>query len=146
MVLPVDVDSDEYRLYKGLNEDIKLVTDEYKIHYDISFDAGDVVNVQGFDSLVNACCIAIMTRFDELERLPHYDEFGNKAHRLIKKNKNQLTRKTVEDNCDEVLKNIRRIKKVNFIEVTTLEFGYLVEFSVTSINDQQLYGDVVIGV
>ena len=145
MVMPVDKESDDYRFYKALNEDIKLVTDDYTINYDIQFEAGDIVNLTGQDSLVNACCISIMTRFNAISGLPHYNQFGNKAHQLVKKNKSPLTRKTVEANCEEVLKKIRRIKKINYIEITDTTHGYLVEFSVLSLNDQNIYGNLIIG-
>ena len=145
MVMPVDKESDDYRFYKELNQDIQLVTDEYQIHYDIQFEAGDIVNLTGQDSLVNACLISIMTRFNEIQGIPHYNQFGNKAHQLVKKNKSPLTRKTVESNCEEVLKKIRRIKKINYIEITDTTHGYLVEFSVLSLNDQKIYGNLIIG-
>ena len=58
MVLPVDVDSFDYRFNKTLNEDVRLKSDEYG-KWDLDIDNGDYVNCTGLVSLNNACIIAI---------------------------------------------------------------------------------------
>ena len=65
-MLTVDQDSDDFKFFKTLNEDVKLQSDEYN-RWDIQFENQDYVNITGKDSLVNAICIAIMTRFNELD-------------------------------------------------------------------------------
>ena len=73
MVLPLDTNSSAYRFYKTLNEDVKLSSNEYG-EWDVVFENGDWVNCTGFDSVVNACIIAIMTRFQELEYMSLYED------------------------------------------------------------------------
>ena len=147
MTLYVDRESEGYRFYKTLNEDVQLqpVSSKSK-HWDIQMQDGDYVNVTGKDSLHNAICIAIMTRFNELDYIPLYDEFGCRIHELIKANKSEMVRYKIELFIIDVLKQMRRIKEVNWIEVQDNEKSkYYVRFSVTSIiNDTIIEGSVTI--
>lgn len=88
----------------------------------------------------NAIIIAIMTRYNELTNL--YTGFGCRVHELIKDNQNTMTRYKLELYVSEVLENMRRIKGVNSINITELDSKYLVEFIVTSINDEIVKGSV----
>ena len=138
MVLPVDEESYAYRFYKTLNEDVKLTSNEYG-EWDVVFENDDWVNCTGFDSLVNACIIAIMTRYSELDYSVFYDEFGCRIHELIKSNKSKNTLYKMEVFITEVLNNMRRIKRVNWLEITdnpdNQAYNYRVNFSITCIGD-----------
>lgn len=133
MTLPIKEESIDYKLYKTLNEDVKLKSNNYG-KFDIQFENGDYVNVTGNESLKNAIIIAIMTRYNELTNL--YTGFGCRVHELIKDNQNTMTKYKLELYVSEVLENMRRIKEVNSINITELDSKYLVEFIVTSINDE----------
>lgn len=133
MTLPIKEESIDYKLYKTLNEDVKLKSNNYG-KFDIQFENGDYVNVTGNASLKNAIIIAIMTRYNELTNL--YTGFGCRVHELIKDNQNTMTKYKLELYVSEVLENMRRIKEVNSINITELDSKYLVEFIVTSINDE----------
>lgn len=146
MTLYVDRESEDFRFYKTLNEDVQLqpVSSKSK-HWDIQMQDGDYVNVTGHDSLNNAICIAIMTRFNELDYIPLYEGFGCRIHELIKANKSEMVRYKIELFIIDVLKQMRRIKEVNWIEVQDNEKSkYYVRFSVKSINDTLIEGSVTI--
>ena len=141
-MLPVDVENDEYRFYKTLNEDVQLKPNKYN-RYDIQIENGDYVNVIGRDSLYNAIVIAIMTRFQELSHIPLYTDFGCRCHELIKKNKSTMTEYEMKIFIEDVLKKMRRIKSVDEIEITDAEdLEYKVDFRVTSITDEIVSGSV----
>jgi len=144
-MIPVDVEDEGYRFYKTLNEDIQLKPDEYN-QWDMVFENGDIVNLTGHDSLRNAICIAIMTRYRELKHNQLYDEFGCRVHELIKANKSRMTEYKIELFIDDVLTHMRRVKSVNYIEITDNPHGehhkYRVDFSVTSISDKTVQGRV----
>lgn len=140
-MISVDTDGLDYKFFKTLNEDVLLKPNMHN-KYDIQIENGDYVNVTGLQSLYNAICIAIMTRFNELD-IELYDGFGCRVHELVKANKSEMTRYKVEVSIEETLEKIRRIKEVNYIEVTDSDtYNYHVEFSVTSIDDELLKGDV----
>ena len=145
-MLPIDIESDDYRFYKTLNEDVQIkpVTPTAQ-HWDIQMENGDYVNVTGFESLHNAICIAIMTRFNELDFIPLYDGFGCRVHELVKANKSEMVKYKVELFTEEVLENMRRIQSVNSVRVSEdNSHSYLIEFNVTSISDEIITGSVVI--
>lgn len=142
MSLKVDTESEDYRFYKTLNEDVKLIPNEYG-RYDIGMENGDYVNVTGHKSLYNAIVIAIMTRFNELQEIPLYEDFGCRVHELIKGAKSTMTFYQVEMFISDALENMRRILEVNEITVTDSEdHTYHVYFNVTSINDEIVAGEV----
>jgi len=126
---------------KTLNEDVQLVSDEYG-KYDLDMHNGDYINTVGLVTLRNACIIAIMTRLNEIKN-ETYQDFGCRVHDLIKGNKTKMLVFNLESDIDETLNNMRRIKEVNSLEITEDEAeSYLVEFSVTSINDEIVKGSV----
>lgn len=140
-MLPIDEESEDYRFYKTLNEDIQLKPDEWN-DWDMQFENGDVVNVTGQESLENAICIAIMTRYKELQNNQLYTNFGCRIHELIKANKSKMVKYKISLFVEDVLKKMRRIKTINWIEVTDNPdgawFKYQVDFSVTSLADDLL--------
>lgn len=146
MTLPVDTDSDDYKFYKTLLNDIKLVPNEYSVHWDIVFENGDLVNLSGKESLKNAICLTIMTRANELYNNPTYSSFGCRIHELIKSNKSNMVIYKIEQYITQVLKDMRRIKKIN--EITVIDnpnseyWKYKVYFNVTSFNDELINGEV----
>lgn len=145
MTLPIDYDSDDYKFYKTLNEDVKLVPVGKGEHYDIQLKNGDYVNVSGKDSLSNAIVIAIMTRFNELSDIELYDEFGCKIHDLIKGNPTEMVEYEMVLCVQEVLENMRRIKEVPNINLIGQGDFYKILFQVIGINDDGLVeGSVVI--
>ena len=146
MTLPLDTNSSSYLFYKTLNEDVKLVSNEYG-EWDIDFKNGDWVNVSGFDSVVNACIIAIMTRFNEIGFMSLYEDFGCRVHEVIKESKGRDASYHIEVFVTEVLENIRRINKVNWVQVTDNphgeEYSYQVDFNITCINDDDEEGEII---
>lgn len=144
MSLRVDTESDDYRFYKTLNEDVKLIPNKYG-KYDIAIENGDYVTVTGHSSLYNAIVIAIMTRFNELQDIPLYKEFGCKVHELIKETKSDKVYYQIELYVREVLENMRRISEINELIVTdSQDAHYTVYFNVTSITDEMVSGEVEI--
>ena len=146
MVLPVNENSLAYRFYKTLNEDVKLVSNEYG-EWDLDFKNGDWVNCTGFDSVVNACIIAIMTRFQELEYMSLYEDFGCRIHEVIKQNKGRDAEYKIEIFITEVLNSMRRISTVNWVQVINNPedqyYNYEVQFSVSCISDEDIEGELV---
>ncbi|MDO5818713.1 MAG: DUF2634 domain-containing protein [Methanobrevibacter sp.] len=141
-MLVIDEESDDYKFYKTLNEDVQLKPDEHN-RWDLQMENRDYVNVTGNQSLHNAICIAIMTRYGELKENPLYDEFGCHLHELIKANKSSMVEYEIELFVAEVLENMRRIQEVNWIEVTDSEDSkYKITFNVTSISDEMVEGSV----
>lgn len=141
-MLTVNQDSDDYKFFKTLNEDVKLQSDEYN-RWDIQMENQDYVNITGKESLVNAICIAIMTRFNELDFMNLYEDFGCRAHELIKANKSDIVKYKIELFVTEVLENMRRVFELNEIEVTDSDtYSYNVFFNVTAINDEIVQGSV----
>lgn len=146
MTLPIDITSDDYNYRKTLHEDVKLKPVNSKSKFwDIQLENGDYVNVTGKESLYNAICIAVMTRFRELDFISLYDSFGCKIHELVKANKSQMVRFKVESYTREVLENMRRIQEIKYIEVTEPEeCNYGINFSVASIDDEIISGSLFI--
>lgn len=141
MLLVKNIESDDYKFFKTLNEDIQLKPNNYH-KFDIQMENGDYVNVTGQESLKNAIIIAIMTRYNELSYMSLYENFGCRVHELIKIRQTDMTRYKMELFIIDVLENMRRIKKINNIEIKEESHSYSVKFSVTSINDEQITGSV----
>ena len=146
MVLPVDLDSDDYKFFRTLNEDVKIKrVSDISSHWDIQFDNFDYVNVAGLESLNNAICIAIMTRLNELNSMSLYDGFGCRVHELVKANKSDMVRYKMELFVTEVLENMRRVLSVDQVTITDDDrHSYRIEFKVTSISNEIVTGSVVI--
>lgn len=140
-MLYTDFESDDYRFFKTLNEDVQLKPNEFH-KWDIQIENGDYVNVTGKESLYNAIVIAILTRFNELKNNPLYMDFGCRAHELIKANKSEMVRYKIEVFIEEVLENMRRIHEINFVEVIDDDPSYKVNFGVTSIDDEIVNGSL----
>lgn len=147
MVLPVDYESKDYLFYKHLNEDVRLKSDEYGMwDIDFDFERDDWVNVVSADSVFNACVIAIMTRFQELEFMELYEDFGCRVHELIKDNKSRNVMYNMSLFVSEVLENMRRIKKVNWVNIIDNPdddlYTYKVSFSVyCTIDEDEEYDE-----
>ena len=143
MTLPVNLESDSFRFYKTLHEDVLIKPDKYN-QWDIQFENGDWVNVTGQDSLHNAICIAIMTRFQELD-MPLYKDFGCRIHELIKENVGTMHSYKMELFIEDVLKSMRRIHTINEITVEDHVENEIckhrIHFSVT-ISDELIEGSV----
>lgn len=144
MSLKPDTESYDYRFMKTLNEDAQLTSNEYG-EWDLKMQDGDYVNVTGLESLGNACIIAIMTRYGELNSNPLYDEFGCRVHELIKDNQTTMTIYKMEIFIQETLQNMRRVREINTIQVTQPEpHKFQVYFNITSINDEIVTGGLTL--
>ena len=143
MPIPVDENDYGYRFMQTLNEDIKLVPDEYG-EYDMEFINGDIVNLTGLESLHNAIIIAILTRYNELQNNQLYPGFGCRVHELVKANQTHMTEYKMEKFIEETLENMRRIKQVNWIKINQIQESYKVTFNITSITDETLTGKVTL--
>lgn len=147
-MLPIDEEDYDFRFLKNLNMDVKLKSNQYG-EWDIVFDdlSNDWVNVTGTDSLINACIIAIMTRFNELDDIgmtsdyPPYEDFGCRVHELIKANKSKNVKYRIELFIEDTLNSIRRVKKVHWIMVEDIEdeyYNYSVSFCVSYLRDDDI--------
>lgn len=145
MTLPHNFDNINHKLYKSLNEDVKLTSDEYG-RWDLKFDNGDIVYVDGLKSLENACVIAIMTRYNELKN-PLYIDFGCRVHELIKENQSTMVVYKIKEFIKDTLRRMRRIKSVNWVEVSISHddyYKYKVSFGITSIDDRSLNSSLLL--
>ena len=108
---------------------------------DFDFQNDDWYNVTGFESLFNACVIAVMTRFQELNFMSLYEDFGCRIHELIKANKSKNQLYYMEVFLTEVLGNMRRVKKVNWVQITDNPdreyYNYQVTFNVSCRLDEE---------
>lgn len=148
MVLPIDTESYSYLFYKNLNEDVKLKSDRMgRWDIDFDFENDDWYIVTGFDSVFNACVIAIMTRFNELESMRLYQDFGCRVHELIKANKGKNIVYYMELFVSEVLENMRRIKEVHWVVVEDNpngeDYNYKINFKVSCMLDEEYTEDEV---
>ena len=145
MTLPINTEDYDYRFLKTLNHDVKLTSNEYG-EWDIVFNSidNDWVDVTGRESLVNACIIAIMTRYTELD-IEIYEDFGCRVHELIKANKSKNLLYKLEIFITETLNKIRRVKKVYWVIVEDMVdenyYNYQVRFKVSCIRDDDDYND-----
>ena len=130
---------DEYaKFHITLNEDIKLTPNEYG-EWDVAFKEEDIVNVTGLKSLANAIVILIMTRYGELKKNKVYkDDFGCRVHEIPKDNITNLNQYKVEKYIESSVKKMRRVKTINYIQVTPYQDGFNVVLSVTALNDEDL--------
>lgn len=143
-MIPTNTQSDDYRFYKTLNEDVELKPNQWN-QWDITMENGDYKNITGKDSLRNAICITIMTRYQELQDNPMYSDFGCRIHELIKANKTAMTLYEMELFVVDVLENMRRVQEVNWVEIQEEEVSkYQISFSVYCLRDDIIEGEVVI--
>ena len=146
LMLPRDETSDDYRFNKTLHMDVEVLPDRWNNKWDLQFSDGDFKILTGADSLRNAINIAIMTRYEELKNELYYPGFGCKIHELVKANKSLVVQKKIQYYCENVLNQMRRIKRVNEIIVTDNKDNnahkYGVYFNITSINDEIISGSV----
>lgn len=146
MMLPVDYTDDDYRFNKTLHMDVEVLPDTWNNKWDLQFKDGDFKILTGHESLRNAINIAIMTRYQELQKNELYTDFGCKIHELVKANKSNTVQKKIQYYCENVLNQMRRIKRVNEIIVTDNKDNnahkYGVYFNITSINDEIISGSV----
>lgn len=137
MTLPETNELDE-EFFRTLNEDIKLAPNEFG-EFDMVFEDYDIVNATGLESLANAITILIMTRYGELKHnILYKDDFGCKIHSVVKDNITNLNNYKIEKYVDEAIKRMRRVKKINYINVKPKQNGYSIILSVTSISDEDL--------
>ncbi len=137
MTLPETNELDK-EFFSTLNEDIKLSPNEFG-EWDMVFEDYDVVNATGLESLANAITILIMTRYGELKHnILYKDDFGCKIHQIVKDNISNLNNYKIEKYIDEAIKRMRRVKRINYIQVKPKQKGYSVVLSVTSIDDDDL--------
>lgn len=137
MTLPETNEIDK-EFFSTLNEDIKLSPNEFG-EWDMVFSDYDIVNATGLESLANAITILIMTRYGELKHnILYKDDFGCKIHSVVKDNITNLNNYKIEKYIDEAIKRMRRVKRINYINVKPEQNGYNVVLSVTSIDNEDL--------
>ena len=137
MTLPETNEIDK-EFFSTLNEDIKLSPNEFG-EWDMVFSDYDIVNATGLESLANAITILIMTRYGELKHnILYKDDFGCKIHSVVKDNITNLNNYKIEKYIDEAIKRMRRVKRINYIQVKPEQNGYNVVLSVTSIDNEDL--------
>ena len=137
MTLPETNELDK-EFFSTLNEDIKLSPNEFG-EWDMVFSDYDIVNATGLESLANAITILIMTRYGELKHnILYKDDFGCKIHSVVKDNITNLNNYKIEKYIDEAIKRMRRVKRINYIQVKPEQNGYNVVLSVTSIDNEDL--------
>lgn len=137
MTLPETNELDK-EFFSTLNEDIKLSPNEFG-EWDMVFEDYDIINATGLESLANAITILIMTRYGELKHnILYKDDFGCKIHSVVKDNITNLNNYKIEKYIDEAIKRMRRVKRINYIQVKPEQNGYNVVLSVTSIDDEDL--------
>lgn len=137
MTLP-ETNEIDGEFFSTLNEDIKLSPNEFG-EWDMVFEDYDIVNATGLESLSNAIVILIMTRYGELKHnILYKDDFGCKIHSVVKDNITNLNNYKIEKYIDEAIKRMRRVKRINYIQVKPEQNGYNVVLSVTSIDDEDL--------
>ena len=137
-MLPTNPESIDERFFKTLNEDIKLKPNQYG-EWDMVFKDGDIVNVTGAESLANAIVILIMTRYGELKNnILYKDDFGCRVHEIPKDNITNLNQYKTEKYIEDAVKRMRRVKTINYIQVTPYANGYNVVLSVTALNDEDV--------
>lgn len=137
MTLPETNELDK-EFFSTLNEDIKLSPNEFG-EWDMVFSDYDIVNATGLESLANAITILIMTRYGELKHnILYKDDFGCKIHSVVKDNITNLNNYKIEKYIDEAIKRMRRVKRINYIDVKPKTKGYSIILSVTSISDEDL--------
>ena len=138
MTLPETNDELDKEFFSTLNEDIKLSPNKFG-EWDMVFSDYDIVNVSGLESLANAITILIMTRYGELKHnILYKDDFGCKIHSVVKDNITNLNNYKIEKYIDEAIKRMRRVKRINYINVKPKQNGYSIILSVTSISDEDL--------
>ena len=137
MTLPETNYIDE-EFFKTLNEDIKLSPNQYG-EWDMVFEDYDIVNVSGLESLSNAIVILILTRFGELKNnILYNNDFGCRVHETVKDNISNLNTYKIEKYIEESIKRMRRVKRINYIQVKPKQNGYDIVLSVLSISDEDL--------
>lgn len=137
MTLP-EINEIDNEFFKTLDEDIKLSPNEFG-EWDMVFSDYDIVNATGLESLANAITILIMTRYGELKHnILYKDDFGCRIHEIVKDNITNLNNYKIEKYVDEAIKRMRRVKRINYIQVKPEQNGYSVVLSVTSIDDEDL--------
>lgn len=137
MTLPETNEIDE-EYFSTLNEDIMLSPNEFG-EWDMVFEDYDIINATGLESLSNAIVILIMTRYGELKHnILYKDDFGCRIHEVVKDNITNLNNYKIEKYIDEAIKRMRRVKRINYIQVKPEQNGYNVVLSVTSIDDKDL--------
>ena len=135
--------------FRTLNKDIALFKRQNGA-WDLLFDKGDLVSATELHSLQIGIIIACLTSWNYLARYgnPTYVEFGNEAYALLKKNKGINTRYKIEQFFKDCLNRMRRVYRVEYISVNEVynnPYMYHVFFSVTSISNQLVDGEFIVG-
>lgn len=126
--------------FKTMGKQVRLVDTDVPGKYDISVINGDFEMREDLSALDTAIEVKVLTIFGELWRSPPYVNWGNKAHLVIKRNKTRLSLMEIKEYCREAILSMRRIQSVDLITVRGEKDWVYVDWTVTSISDQQLSG------
>ena len=130
--------------YNTLHKDIHL-TETTCGKWDITFQKGDLQIDTDKKALRDGLIIACLTSWNYLNhrKNPTYETFGNKSYWELNKKKSSMVQYTIKQYFIEVLNNIRRVHKIEDIQVIdnpTDPNAYDVIFTVQCINDEIVTG------
>ena len=124
-----------------LNKDIDI-NDTGHGYWDISFHEKNMNILTGLKCLENGIIIAILTRYNELKKLPSYENFGCKAHQLIKARKTNMNEFKLRTYIKESVEAMNRVASVDDLIITSKTEGYNVKIYCTSINGNRVNAEV----
>lgn len=124
-----------------LNKDIDI-NDTGHGYWDISFHEKNMKTLTGLKCLENGIIIAILTRYNELKKLPSYENFGCKAHQLIKARKTNMNEFKLRTYIKESVEAMNRVASVDDLIITSKNEGYNVKIYCTSINGNRVNAEV----
>ena len=126
---------------KFLNKDIDINADKYG-KWDISTDQKNLKILTGLKCLENGIIISILTRYNELKKLPSFNNFGCRAHEIIKAKKTNLNEFKLRTYIKESVEAMNRIESVDSLDITSNVEGYNVKISCTSISGERVNTEV----
>ena len=125
------------------NKDINL-NDTGHGYFDIQINNKELDIVTGLDSVENGIIIAILTRFNELKKLPSYSDFGCRVYELIKAPATKLNQAKVRNYIKESVNAMNRISSVDKVTLTPTQLGYNVMVECTTINGNLVRTEVTL--
>jgi len=93
---------------------------------DLRFEKGDLVRSVGLESLETGIIFTVLTAFNELKDHPFYKDWGDKAYEVLYQGVNGRNIELLKMDIREAVKNMKRVKEVNYIEVEEGNQGELV--------------------
>lgn len=126
---------------KYLNKDIQLKHTGYGFWEPI-LDKDGFQTCSHMKSLENAIVLAILTRYQELQKLPTYVGFGCRVHEMIKARQTRLNKFKIQTYLEKSIGSMNRVETVDNIELTPYKDGYEVEVYLTSVDGETVHTKV----